>query len=401
MTFLFFLSIFCPIFLDTNLIYILGLGENRTTIAYIPMVLFILIEIFKHNFNINKLSLAIIIWGIVGFSFKHSIDQTDVFKRYLTFFIIPFLFYGYLDSITIQQRKIIQKILFLFLLTESCMAIFERLTFTTILDSDSYQVMKEGRAWTFRSSALLGHPLGNAMAISVINIFILCSKLKTKIKITSYFIAMISLICFNERGNIIISFITSLPMLYFIYKNESYRNKTMLKNILLPLFCIAFYLLSSSDLGGRLFNVNHSQDGSILARIEALKSFSHLNQIDLLLGNPNNYDYLVNKMNLAGIENGIITILIYHGLIIGIPALVLLFLFQNNILNKSYSILPKLLILITFYGIGLTNPHIANPYQWFIFISSYYAFCPIKYNKIPYENNVKILRRMQCMHRDL
>lgn len=395
MTVLFFLSIFCPIFLDTNLIYTLGLGENRTTIAYIPMVLFIIIEIFKRQFNTNKLSFAIITLGIIGFLFKFSIDQTEVFKRYLTFFIIPFLFIGYLDNITIKQKKIIQKTLFSFLIVEFCMAIYERITLSTILNYENYQIMKEGSAWTFRSSALLGHPLGNAMAISTITIFILCSKLKTNIKIICYIIAMISLLCFNERGNIIISFTTSLPILYLIYKKESPQNQAKIRNILIPIFFIFIYILSTSDFGGRLFNVNHRQDGSILARIEALKAFSHLNQIDLLLGNPNNYDYLINKMGLAGIENGIITILIYHGLIIGIPALFLLLLFQNNILNISYPRLLKALILITFYGIGLTNPHIANPYQWFIFISSYYAFCPIqKYSKITYENNVKILRRM-------
>ena len=94
MIFLFFLSIFCPIFLDTNLIYILGLGENRTTIAYIPMVVFTIMEIFKQNFNISKLSATIVLLGILGFLLKSSIDQAEVFKRYLTFFIIPFLFTG-------------------------------------------------------------------------------------------------------------------------------------------------------------------------------------------------------------------------------------------------------------------------------------------------------------------
>lgn len=395
MIFLFFLSIFCPIFLDTNLIYVLGLGDNRTTVAYIPMIILIIIEIIRHNFRIDKICIAIILWGILGLLLKSSIDQGDVLKRYLTFFIIPFLFIGYLDRITSKERKVIQKILFIFIFTEFSLALYERLTLSIVFNYDSYQAMKEGTTWTFRASALLGHPLGNAMAISTINIFILCSNLSSKIKITSFILVIISLFCFNERGNIIISFICSLPMLFLQYKSESSKNKLKIRNIALPLLGVIIYILSTTDLGGRLFNVDHSEDASILARLEALESFSHLNQQDLFLGNPNNYNNLVDKMGLAGIENGVITILIYHGLIIGIPALILLILFQNNKLNASYPTLSKILILITFYGIGITNPHISNPYQWFIFISSYYAFRPIKkYNRQLYDKKVKSLYRM-------
>lgn len=393
MIFLFFLSIFCPIFLDTNLIYILGLGENRTTIAYIPMVVFTIMEIFKQNFNISKLSATIVLLGILGFLLKSSIDQAEVFKRYLTFFIIPFLFTGCLDKITIRQKEIMQKVLFFFLLVEFCMAFYERMTLSVLFNSDSYHTMSEGTTWTFRSSALLGHPLGNAMAISIINIFILCSQLSFKIKVSSYIIVLISLFCFNERGNIIISFITSLPILFLLYKKESLHNKIRFKIVLLPLFCAFIYILSTSDWGGRLFNVDHSQDASLLARIEALDSFSYLTQEELFWGSPDNYESLTNKMGLVGIENGIITILIYHGLIIGVPMLIFLILFQYRILNSSYSLLPKILILITFYGIGVTNPHMSNPYQWFIFISSFYAFHPIKrYNRQIYGINVKFLR---------
>lgn len=395
MKYLFFLSIFCPIFLDTNLIYILGLGENRTTIAYIPMTFIILLEIIKKQIYINKSELLIIIWGIISFFLKLSIDQGDVFKRYLTFFILPFLFINYLDKISKRQRKILQKIIFSFLIIECSMAVFERATFTTLLDNNSYNIMNEEMAWTFRSSALLGHPLGNAMAVSVVNIFILCSQLNNKTKISYYIIAMISLICFNERGNIIISFLASIPPLYSLYKNESVYHKKLITYILIPLSCIFIYFLSITDLGGRLFNINHTQDGSSFARIEALKSLLYLSPQNLLLGNPNNYEYLLNRMNLAGIENGIITLLIYHGLIIGVPAILLLLTFHYRKLNIAYLPLQKWLILITFYGIGVTNPHISNPYQWFLFICAYYAFRPIN-KKIPskYEKSITTLRRM-------
>lgn len=377
--FFFAFAIFSVIFLDTNLIYLLGLGENRTTVAYIPLTCIIIIEILRKRLQLNKWAIIIVLWGILGILFKISIGQAEVFKRYLTFFIIPFLFTGYLNRITIKEKCILQHVIFLFILVECCMAVYERINLSPLLDTESYQAIQSDITWTFRASALLGHPLGNAMAVSTINIFILCSRIKPKIKFAYFILIMISLICFNERGNIIITFFTSLPIIFQTYKKGNKYLKQKILFLLLPMIIISISILSNSDLGGRLFNINHNQDGSSLARIEAFNVFAYLKTDELLLGNPSNYNYLLEKMNLAGIENGIITILISYGLIIGIPTILFLLSFQIKELNAAaYSKLHKLLILITFYGIGITNPHLSNPYQWFIFICAYYAFRPNK-----------------------
>ena len=45
-------------------------------------------------------------------------------------------------------------------------------------------------------------------------------------------------------------------------------------------------------------------------------------------------------------------------------------------LKGYYSFWIRFFILLAFYSIALTNPHIAGPRPWLIFIVSYYAFRP-------------------------
>ena len=60
-----------------------------------------------------------------------------------------------------------------------------------------------------------------------------------------------------------------------------------------------------------------------------------------------------------------------------------LFLFYwIMVLYWGYCYWNKWLILLLFYGIGFTNPHLSNPMQWFIFVCAYYAFRPNLKNRV-------------------
>lgn len=61
------------------------------------------------------------------------------------------------------------------------------------------------------------------------------------------------------------------------------------------------------------------------ARFEALSSFDHLTNSELWWGAPELYDKLLLVMNLAGIENGFVAILLKYGIIIGGITLLLFF----------------------------------------------------------------------------
>lgn len=376
------ISVVSVVFLDTNLSYKLGMGDNRLLSSYLPMALFILVNSFvigKLNYDLKSNALWLVCLGTLGYIFKFSCGQADVFPRYLTLFILPYLFSIYLEQAEETELKIIRTILILFLVAQVSIALYERITFKTLLVSeDDFFVMNEGQNWTFRASGLLGHPLGNAMSVSTLLAFVTCSSIQFSKKLVLIFIAYIALLCFNERGNILLSSFVVLLYFCFTYKMLTCRQKMFIWLLCLPVIVWAFLFLQTSDWGGRLFNTEiAASDTNAQVRIAALSALSFLNFDQLMIGSPMNYVYVVNKMSLAGIENGIISMILYHGLFIGIIALVFLFVFQYKKLH-DYGKLQMCLILISFYGIGITNPHLTNPYQWMIFLLAMYSFKPNK-----------------------
>lgn len=380
----FVIASFSAIFLNSNLSVLLGYQNNVTTVAFLPLALFLLGKLLQGKILFfdkkNRKSLHILFLSILLLVFKLTDGQYDMFKTILLFFFIPYTFSIYLETFSLSQKKKLQKIIILLLIVECILSLYERVTYTVLLaNEDTYSAInRAGDTWSFRASALFGHPLGNAMLVSVINIFILSSDLPF-IKRTIFFIlALVALLCFNERGNIIITLIMSIPFFVSSFKKGNKKFKTIFILIGVPLFISSILYIAQSDLGGRLFNEKSGKhDNSTMARLEALNSFAYLNSDELFWGSNNLSDNVASRMNLLAIENGIIAFLLDYGIILGIPLLIILISFQWDKLS-IYPIWNKWIILLLFYGIGITNPHLSNPLQWFMFICTYYAFRPIK-----------------------
>lgn len=385
---LFNVAVFCALFFNSNLSTLLGFQNNVTTVAFLPITLFLFSQIVKKQIfffrkrNIHIMYILSI--SIIILLFKLLDGQNDMFKSILMFSLIPYIFAVYLENASEKEKSTLQKMLLALLITECLLALYERLNLTVLLATEeTYSAMnRAGDSWSFRSSALFGHPLGNAMLVSVINIFILSSDLSANKKITYFLINLLALLCFNERGNIAITVVTSIPLLIQLFKKGSKQLKRTILLIGIPLFIGGIIQIAQSDFGGRLFNEQSGKhDNSTMARLEAFRAFDYLNNSELLIGGNHLNDKVAAKMHLAAVENGIISILLDYGIVLGIPLLWYLFLFQK----EKLSVFPwwnKWLILLLFYGIGFTNPHLSNPMQWFIFICSYYAFRPKTKNRL-------------------
>lgn len=135
----------------------------------------------------------------------------------------------------------------------------------------------------------------------------------------------------------------------------------------------------NSDIGGRLVNLSSNQgflnDSSSLARLEILDFVNYISLEDFLYGNPDGYERILVVMNLVGVENGFVTIVLYFGIIGG----VLLFVFMNKFYwdnMKKLGMLERSCIFICYWGIGFTNPHIAFALAWYYFFFDYFAFIP-------------------------
>ena len=101
---------------------------------------------------------------------------------------------------------------------------------------------------------------------------------------------------------------------------------------------------------------------------------------DLYFGNPSNIAFLIRKLESAAIENGLIVIIMNYGIIFTVPICVYIIQFQLKMLEHLHKF-DMLFILLIFYVVGVSNPNLLNPEQYYIFIYSYFAFSyyPEKY----------------------
>lgn len=380
---LFAIAILAILFLNSNLANNLGLGNIVTTVSFGPFIVYfiykILIDGLKTSYN-SKYIVLILLCGCLTFFIKSLLNQ-DMFKDILVFYILPYFLAYSLEFMSKSQHNKLRNIVLLLFVVEIGLALFERFTNTVLFASeDSYAFLNSsGDSWSFRASALYGHPLANAMIVMIMTLFIISSEISRKKKILLLGLSFMGLLCFNERGNILVTLFCAIPMLYSQIGKMSRKEKVGILFLLIVVSISIIYILLNTDLGGRLFYHDSGftkDDHSMTARFEALSSFGYLTNSELWWGSPELYDRLLLVMNLAGIENGFVAILLKYGIIMGGLTLMLFFLLQNHMLIGYYSFWSRFFILLAFYSIAFTNPHISGSRPWLIFIVSYYAFRP-------------------------
>lgn len=374
-------SILVLLFVSSNVSLVLGIDSRRTT-AVIPILFYLVYQVILGNVEYNKVDKKIKIIICVGLlsSIILSLFPQGDFRYFLTFSVTPFCIYAYFDQMTEWERKILRKCLLFFFLVESGLAIYERVTYSLLIDIKDELTNFEvsGETWTFRSQALFGHPLANSLIVSTINVFVLASDtISNRNKYLIFLITFIAILCFNSRGNIIVVVFTSLPFLFSIYRNSVINFKIV--SWLFVLMLIVFIInLQNINLGGRLFNVSlDSTDSSTMARLVAFDIFNYIDSQSLLWGMEIE-TYLkiaAARMDVHYIENGIVTILLRFGLIFGLPLIILFIKLQYTKLN-AFGCWQRIIILLSFYIIGFSNPHLTNPIQWIIFFFALYAFEP-------------------------
>lgn len=172
-----------------------------------------------------------------------------------------------LEFISNSQRTKLRNIVLLLFVVEIGIALFERSTNTVLFAlEDSYAFINSyGDSWSFRASALYGHPLANAMIVMIIALFVMASEMSKNKKILLLAFAFMGLFCFNERGNILVTLVCVIPILYNQMGRLSNKEKMRVYLLFMVVFVGIVYILLNTDLGGRLFY----HDSSLLKMIIA------------------------------------------------------------------------------------------------------------------------------------
>lgn len=298
------------------------------------LIMFLFVAVF--SLGLGRLGSVSVLFGILFPSVVLSVALNQFNKRVLKFFI--------------------RKCLILFYVIECFMAIMEKISGKNFLGYDYSGA--EDLFYAFRSSALHGHPLSNALLVSIIMSFILIDSYYGYIKkIMLYILGIIALLCFNTRSSIIV--MSSIFLIHFTFNMFTSKYGVLKKIHYLILVYIAVagitYLMFVSGIGGRLME-RELMDNSANTRLEIVDVYLNLPLSDMLLGVGNQQILWIaeQKVNGGHAENYWILFAASFGLVLFFP---MVYLFYK--LYKKYFVgagnMATFITVGTFIVISSTN----------------------------------------------
>ena len=361
--------------------------------SFYILSLFFFVAFFTNKLKKSNSRYAIVIVFVVLFWFFVSRLFGGTPSRMLLFnsMVLPAFYYLFFWGVNRDHQKndIKKFVLFMFMLN-SIMAIYERMTMNNFFPFDLIRSeMEIGNivdTATFRSSALLGHPLTNSLIMAIVMVFVLTSNINTKKKYFYYFIGMFGLFCFNSRASIMISAGTCFMYLISPLFNPHSTQKQRIGSMAICCIALLFGVyLFSLGFGGRFEDSGRfSSDSSVLARIEVWEIFTKGSIKQFLWGMTGDDAEAIaySLMGMVHIENWFIMSSMIGGLVLT-TIIVLLYipLFVKSL--SSYSRYTTFLILLVVVGLSSTNNSLACgvPALATFFVCSY-SFSPIKRDKI-------------------
>ncbi|MBC7696708.1 MAG: hypothetical protein H7141_14820 [Burkholderiales bacterium] len=361
-----------------------ALGIAMSGIASLSMLaiasLFNLQKAIKTNlFHLFKIEIIIILMALTIISVKYFQGDYNGIRQSVFFIIFPMLL-STLFKVQKKYRFFLQKVLLFFFIVECVLAIYEKIytvnLFPYTTDLSENLEFQDNNNFEFRSSSLLGHPLMNALVVSIILGFIIISSIKAKYQFLLIILGFIALLSFNSRSAIIVGVLLVLVFIFKIAREK--KSKYIFLFFITTLFLFAFYFfggyLLSYGFGGRLLN-NKLLDGSALTRIDVLNALSFISNEDFLLGNSSNYVPVMKKLGAAGVENSFIVLILNYGIVLSIALFIGYYFWikdQLSVLKRN----DKLIIIISFLFLGVTNNGLAAYTPWIFFILCIFTFKP-------------------------
>ena len=352
----------------------------------------------KRNFKIEwYIIIVFLLYGLI----KLVDDDIQSLQSSFFFLAVPMMISMLVQIQSVQTKQKIAKIVLFFFVIESILAIYERITYTNTFELDIIDDITsiDFESWSFRSTSFLGHPLNNALCVSIMMGTILVSKINEKYKFIFLIIGFLGILSFNARGaTLVMSFII---IYYFYLSYKKYGRQIYYKTLLVLASIIGvsffYYIITSTSLGGRLMNYDKIIDGSAQARLDVFEAFNYFSGNDFLFGNQSLYVPIMEKLAQGGIENSYIVIILKFGIIIGVPVIILLISYVFNKL-KGFILSKKIILVFSFLIIGSTNNGLADITPWVIFILSINTLPYINYgfkeniglNKIALKNYKKL-----------
>lgn len=364
-------------------------GDIAQTKHYYPafyfLIIFYIINIvFKKKLFTGgyKYTTYIIMTVIIAFILGRLIKGGGRIDLLISNIVMPTLYAAYFIHQPHTNNRTIQQVIIYMYYINALLAIYERITLQNMFPLSltysyiDFSISTDFDANIFRSTALMGHPLTNALLMSIIMIFILTSNsIKPLHKIMHYIVGLVSLFCYNARGALLIS---GVFLCFYILKTlTTQRTKVSIKIFIIILIFLGIqgiFILFQAGFGGRFFEHNIKEDNSILARFEVWNLLDNINIDFFLVGIFDIENYAIRILGYNHVENWFILMSLQIGIIFTIIFILLFYkLFKYYL--QPYKRFNKLMLAGLTLTVASTNNSLACGVQAIaLFFVCCYAF---------------------------
>lgn len=335
---------------DVEYSFIRGLNPAAYLLALLYIYLF-----FRYKLHLYKSAVLFLAFLFVLIPFNLLTGRNVDMKMMTTSFILPILTFIFLQLYqTTKNVLLARKVIVSFYIVECVLAILER-----IFTQNFFVSVNTGYEG-FRSYSLIGHPLQNALCVSIMMSFILFSDIKYRLKLVA--LGIVAILCFNTRSTIVFWGVACLIYwCYLVRHNRRQAKKYTLFVIVAGLLLV--FLVLNYNLGNRLLEMGLYDENSASVRLRIFDIFKYYSLSDFILGLPaKNLNLILFQSGVDGliIENYWLMFVLRFGIIFTILLFICLLYFLLDLL-KGKRDFEKWFIIISFLLISSTNNSLSVP----------------------------------------
>jgi hypothetical protein len=323
----------------------------------------------------NELTFLSILFAIILYG--QITKNSNPMSWYLDSLVIPCIILIFLRMTDKKTLIDFKKWIYIFFFFSAGISLIEKVTGKLLFLKDS--------PWYFdyfRSTALYGHPLNNALIMSVLTIILFLSTKNSYLKMAVLAAGMISIFCFGARGALLGVFggiFLNILLNAFGFTKDPNRNIKSGLMYLASFALILILVISFTNLGDRITGLA-KVDESAEARVGTLNILDQVNIEDLIWTGVS-LDKVDKLQYLSGveiIENFYIVWLLNFGLIFTIILIISLIRFLYNMM-RNVGADVKLSILFTLIIVSSTNNSLSSStYVITILVMAYYITLDFK-----------------------
>lgn len=382
--------IFSFVFIGVNVLEAFHISANS---FYVMLLVLSIISSVNSRYNwFKNFRFVILYYFVILFASYRLFTDRGEGTRSMMLAIIgaPILFAAlpnFKRNFDLKQQSFweyVVKILLIGYLVEVLIAFIERMSGSLIFGWQG-NIFYTGYGG-FRSTALYGHPLGNALIVTTAMSFILVSNLKPKLKMFLWGIGFVSIFCFNSRSSIVgnvLLLITFTLHTIFLKKHVKFSIKIFVFVTLIFTFCMIYVLLFYFGWGNRLLSFGLFDDSSSQVRVDAWNLFIHYDIESFLF--PHTFiegSYMKWVTGVYRLENPWLGLMLFQGLLFLGVYIVLYFIFIKYLL-KDYGKFEKYFISVSYLMIASTNNSFDTTFDSvFYFLLLCVVFNPKLFQKI-------------------